>query len=184
LIGQQGVAIRQLVTHALLHRSQPETVKAFAIGGEYAKQIISMQPGQALFFGTGEPVVTTMPEMTRGDMEYAAQGKPARPPQLVTIPPAPIPPTERVTPPPSVPTQPMTPPTVQEQILDLLRSRPTSKLTSTQIADVLEVDKKVIQTEIKALYDVHRVTRHETGQRGDVFAYSVPLNQSTLNAGA
>jgi hypothetical protein len=176
LIGQQGVAIRQLVTHALLHRSQPETVKAFAIGGEYAKQIISMQPGQALFFGTGEPVVTTMPEMTHEDMQYAAQGKPARPPQLVTTP-AQLAPTQRVSPPPSVPTQPMTM-TNQELILDLLRGRPS--LTSKEIAEATRIQIEVVWNELNDLTKQGKLYQQRNNKGGrEKYRYSLLTHSPT-----
>lgn len=185
LLGRYGVAVRQNVTHALVHRSSQETADFLLPGSSYARQAATAAPGQIVFFGGGEPLLVAVPWLSDADLRYAARGRPTRQyqpraTQAARAPAPPIPPTTRVTPPRQAPpTERLPEPTVQQQIVLLLAGR-RDWLTSGEITAALGVDPKVVQTELKELFDQRAIVRREVQRKvREKFEYAV--NQS-INA--
>jgi hypothetical protein len=188
LLGPQGVAIRQNVTHALVCRSSQETAR-FLLPPSFAQQAMLLSPGQLLYFGGNEPTVTTAPLLSDADLRLAARGRPPRPytpwslvstPQLSDTASAPTSPIPSAPPRPAPPTERLPLPTVPEQIIDLLRAQ-SSWMTSTEIAAALGVDVQVVRTELTPLYRraviQRRATSRSTTERYEYA--SQPINQST-----
>jgi hypothetical protein len=196
LLGPQGVAIRQNVTHALVCRSSQETAR-FLLPPSYAQQAMLLAPGQLLFFGGNEPTLTSSPLLSDSDLRLAARGRPPRPyvpwslapaPQLsAACPPttpilaAPLRPTAPVMPPrPAPPTERLPPPTVQEQIVFLLLGHPWQ--TSAEIADALEVDRDVVRTELYNLYRKQAIIRRAAQRKvAEKYEYACHSITQSLN---
>jgi hypothetical protein len=182
-LGHSGVAIRQNTTHALVHASSEQAAR-FLLPRSYAAQAQTLRPGQVLFFGVGEPQLTTVPELSDADRRYAARGRPLRP-YTPRPPAAPVAPTTRVAATPAPPTVPLTPPTIPEQITALLAARPW--LTSTEIATALGLKVESVRTKLAPLERTRAIVRREA-QRAvpEKFEYALngSINQPTLTVSA
>ncbi len=202
LLGPQGVAIRQCVTHAVVCRSSRETAE-FLLPSTYAQAATMLRVGQSLFFGAGgEPLLVATPEVKDAELGVAARGRAPRsykPWTLATpaaeaaaslpavAPPSapPIPPTVPIAAPPVPPTEQLKEPTVRQQILYLLGCQPW--LTSREISAALGVDLGVIQTELRNLFLAEEITRREPNRKEKIsekFEYAVaqPTTQSTTQS--
>lgn len=188
--GELGAALRRAITHRLVHRSDLGNAEFLLPSGALARQVPTLPTGQTLYWGPEGGQVATVPGMRDEDMQLVAQGQPERPyqpwPPQRLQPAASGPASAPAAPPaPAVarsipPTEPLPQPTVQEQIVDLLWARPWQ--TSSVIAATLGVDLKVVQTELKALFDQRRLTRREARAGRDRYEWSTtqPLNPPTL----
>lgn len=157
-LGGPGVAIRQLTTAALVFKSKKETAETL-LPLAYAQQALTLKPGQTLFFGADEPILTAIPLVSDDDMAYAARGRVSTPPtpvasrQSSVVPqgaPA-LPPTVRVPVRSAPPTVGLAPQTVPEQIVDLLGGG--RWMTPTEIASVLPIPLRTVRTEVKEMFD-------------------------------
>jgi len=179
--GDLGAALRRAITHRLVCRSDAGNAEFLLPNAALARQAASLAKGQALYSGTEAPAIVTVPRLGAEDLTYAAQGVPPRPyaPRATIHAGAqstPIPPTTRVSAP---PTQQLPDPTVPEQIVDLL-ARQQTWLTSTEIAQALRVDLKVIQTELTPLVRRRAIERRSATRSGPE-KYEYAVNQS-INA--
>lgn len=172
-LGQKATVLRQIVTGSLVHQSDAETAK-FLLPPRYATAAATLQPGEALWFGSGTPIQVRVPYLSPTDARLAAQPHPqqrshhmagmATPPSSAALP---IAPTERVAPqPPATPTPPRAAPetarlqlTVKDQIILLLDARIGQWLTHSEIAAAIGVGVDVVTTEAKNLYDNGLVSR-------------------------
>lgn len=168
LMGPHGVVVRQNTTQALVHRSSRETAEFF-LPGSYTQLAAMAQPGQLVYFAGGEPQLTTVPEVQSADLALASRGRPPRPyaaransrSQAVapTVPASSLPP--RAAP----RTTSLPPLTVREQIRELLARR-GAWLTSSEIAEVLGVDVKVVRTELTPMVNSQEIQRRQSSRRG------------------
>jgi hypothetical protein len=186
LLGPQGVAIRQNVTHTLVCRSSQETAR-FLLPPSFASAAMLLSPGQLLYFGGGEPTLTTAPLLSDVDLHLAARGRPPRPytPWKMASPrqlsdAASLVPTTPIPLRPAPPTERLPLPTVPEQIVELLTFR-QDWLTSTEIAQALGVDVQVVRTELTPLYRRALIQRRATSRSAsEKYEYaSQSINQST-----
>lgn len=173
LLGANGVAIRQNVTHALVHRCGAQTAEFLLPGGSWARQAATLSPGQLVCFGDGEPAITAVPRLSDADLAFAARGRgPTPPPRSPVAAPATIAPTDRVSPRAAPPTAPIAPPTVQEQIVELLRRQ--AWRTSTEIAQALQIDVKVVRTVLTPLERARAIVRRPSTRDGrEKFEYAL-----------
>jgi hypothetical protein len=168
LMGPHGVAVRQNATHALVHRSSRETAEFF-LPGSYTQLATMAQPGQLVYFAGGEPQLTTVPEIRPADLTLASRGRAPRPYEAranrnnqgvaPTVPASSLPP--RAAP----PTTYLPPLTVREQIRELLVRR-GAWLTSSEIAEALGVDVKVVRTELTPMVNGKEIQRRQSSRRG------------------
>lgn len=179
--GDLGAALRRAITHRLVCRSDAGNAEFLLPNAALARQAAGLQKGQALYWGTESPAVVSIPRLGVEDLSYAAQGLPPRPyaPRVANTPvvtPAapPIPPTVRVPVPPTVP---LPEPTVPEQIIALLARR-SAWLTSTEIAQALAIDLKVVQTELTPLVRRRMITRRPAERSGPEKYEYAAVNQS------
>lgn len=187
-LGQKATVLRQIVTGSLVHQSDAETAK-FLLPPRYATAAATLQPGEALWFGSGTPIQVRVPDLSPADAQRAAQPHPQRPHRMAGTPAAttplssataPIAPTERVAPqsPREAPETARLPdPTVKDQIVMLLDARAGQWLTHSEIAAALTIDVKVISTEAKDLYDSGVITRRATRRNNERVEYAT--NQPT-----
>jgi hypothetical protein len=160
--GDLGAALRRAITHRLICRSDAQNAVFLLPNAALARQAASLAKGQALYSGSEAPALVSIPRLGTEDLIYAAQGvaprpyvsrlptpapasAPAMPSVPVALPASSVPPRMPVP-----PTEPLPPPTVPEQIVDLLITR-QEWLTSSEIAQALAIDLKVIQTELTPL---------------------------------
>ena len=167
--GDLGAALRRAITHRIIHRMDAGNVEFLLPKGSsaQARAVASLDVGRALYWGPEGAAMVAVPWLGEDDARYASQGTPEQP--YAPRQPAQL----RAT----APTMPLLV-TVQDQITGLLIARPW--LSSTEIAAALNIDVKVIRTEVAAMKK--RLDRRETPKgSADRFAYAVrqPVNQST-----
>jgi hypothetical protein len=170
--GDLGAAVRRAITHRLIHRMDAGNVEFLLpkSSSAQARAVTNLDVGRALYWGLEGAQMVAVPWVGEDDARYAAQGAPERP----YSPPARKPAQLQAT----APTMPLTL-TVQDQIVGVLSARPW--LSSTEIATALNIDVKVIRTEIASLKK--QLDRRETPRgSADRFAYALrgqPVNQSS-----
>lgn len=168
-LGSKVQLLRQSISHALIHRSAPESSRFLCSGVDAA----GLAPGEALLIGSGAPVRVVVPQISRADQLLAARLC-GRPPKLYTpwgAPPT-LAPTVPIGPIAAAPPPPPAPPTNQQRIIGLLGDG--TWRTNREIADALGVDTAVITTETKALYDVHQLKRRACKRGADRLEYGQP----------
>lgn len=170
-VGSYGVAIRQLTTAALVFKSKKETAETL-LPLAYAQQALTLKPGQTLFFGADEPVMTAIPLVSDADMAYAARGRVNTPPQpaspasvaLVQPPATPaMPPTVRVPVTPAPPTVALSN-TIPDQIL-LLLDGAGRYMTASEIAATLQMDLQTIRVIVGKMFKAGQLSRREIQAR-------------------
>lgn len=167
--GDLGAALRRAITHRLIHRMDAGNVEFLLPKGNtaQARAVTNLDVGRALYWGLEGAQMVAVPWVGDDDARYASGGTPERPYSPPAKRPAQI-----------APTMPLVM-TVQDQIAGVLNSRPW--LSSTEIAAALNIDVKVIRTEIAAMKK--NLDRRETPRgSADRFAYALrgqPVNQST-----
>lgn len=183
--GDLGAALRRAITHRLVCRSDSGNAEFLLPNAAIARQAAGLQKGQALYWGTDAPAVALIPRIAAEDLVYAAQGTPPRPYQPRALAAAPA-----AAAPPLAPTQPIAvraaPPTehigVQTQIRDLLRAR-RGWLTSSEIAQALAIDVRVVRTELTPLVDSRSISRRPAQRKGpEKYEYACESTSQPLNA--
>lgn len=177
-MGPRVTVLRQIVTGALVHKSDDDTAR-FLLPRTYATAAATLAPGAALWFGSSTPVQVAVPWLSEADCLLAAKPHSARA-ALRTQPTSSIPPTT------PVPAQPVPPTeqlqmTLQEQILNLLQFR--AWLTSTEIATALGADLKTVRTTLTPLERSRAITRRETKRSvADKYEYAAARAQPAAAA--
>jgi len=186
-MGPRVTVLRQIVTGALVHKSDDDTAR-FLLPKTYATAAATLPIGAALWFGSSTPVQIQVPWLSDADALLAARPHAQRSvPNASTSttaaaanPAGPIAPTTPVSAQPAPPTVPLQM-TLQEQILNLLSFR--SWLTSTEIAQALQADLKVVRTALTPLERHRLLIRRETSRNvADRFEYAVSQSRSTSAA--
>jgi len=170
--GDLGAALRRAITHRLIHRMDAGNVEFLLPKSSTAQSraVTNLDVGRALYWGLEGAQMVAVPWVGEDDARYASGGTPERFYTPPTKKPAQI---QAV-----APTMPLVM-TVQDQIVGVLSSRPW--LSSTELAAALNIDVKVIRTEVAAMKK--QLDRRETPKgSADRFAYALrsqPVNQST-----
>lgn len=147
-----GTPLRRAITHKIVHRSDVQNAEFLLPNASLAKQVTTLDKGNALYWGDYAPMPVAVPWIGDDDIRFAGRGKPTKPytprPPRVALPsnasvaaisaPAPM--------------------TIKDQIVNLLRQVQQER-TSEEIAITLGADVKVIRTELKALVDEGRIQR-------------------------
>jgi hypothetical protein len=193
--GDLGAALRRAITHRLVCRSDAQNAEFLLPSAALSRQAASLAKGQALYWGNEAPALVSIPRLGTEDLVYAAQGVAPRPyaPRLTAPPslsapampsapvvpspvpiwsPRPVPPTERL---PEL--------TIPEQIVDLLVAR-AEWLTSTEIAQALGVDVKIVRNTLTPLERRRAIVRRETTRSiPEKYEYACPsLTQSVTSS--
>lgn len=158
LLGERfGATLRRSCTHRIAHRLAPDAAEFLLPSTAYARQVVELQPGRALFWGEDSPQLIHVPKVEASDLAFAARGRPPRPyapwpaPPTVAVPPAPPPP----------------PTTLSDRIVALLVAG--GQLDSGTIAAQLNADVVQVRNALLQLTATGRIARHGTARN---YSYS------------
>lgn len=153
LLGERyGATLRRACTHRLAHRLAPDAAELLLPSAAYARQVVELQPGRALFWGEEAPTLIAVPKISRSDLIFAARGRSPRPY-------APWPTAPTMTVPPSPPPAPTPPASLDERIVAHL-AQAGHALDGNAIATQLSADLAQVRNALTRLSLAGRVTRH------------------------
>lgn len=150
LLGERyGATLRRACTHRIAHRLAPDAAELLLPSSAYARQVVELQPGRALFWGEDSPQLIRVPKVSADDLRFAARGRPSRP--YAPWPAAPA----VAAPPPPLPA----PTTLADRIVALLAAS-GQQLDSGAIAAQLGADIVQVRNTLLQLTNARRITRH------------------------
>lgn len=164
LLGERyGTTLRRACTHRIAHRLAPDAAEFLLPTPAYARQVIDLQPGRALFWGDDSPQLISIPRVSTADLEFAAQGRPPRPY-------APRPPQIAV-----APTIPAPPRSLDDRIVELLAAS-AGPLDGNAIAAALGADLQQTRNALTRLTLAGRITRSGAARN---YAYATNASHSS-----
>lgn len=184
MIGEKyGATLRRAATHQIVHAMAPDAAEFLLPSSAAARQVATLPPGQALYWGEDSPMKISIPWLRGEDLAYAAEGVAERPyaprPRPRPLPPVPAPaaaaasapqplaPTEPIAAAP--PARPPVPPTVplfssvDEAIVEVLATE-GGWHTADAIARAVGGNAGSLKNKLKKLADAGKVRRR--GPRG------------------
>lgn len=150
LLGERyGATLRRACTHRIAHRLAPDAAEFLLPSAAYARQVVELQPGRALFWGEESPLVISIPKVAPDDLAFAARGRTPQP----YAPWPPQPPAGAVSAPPPPP------PSLDDRIVALLATS-GQRLDSNAISAQLGADLQQTRNALTRLTQANRIARH------------------------